>query len=220
VWELARRDRWLALGSLIHVAINLIYSVGYNVTDAFVHLLPVYFYAALWMGQGAVSLLGALAPLRGPGRRQGVVAGLVAAGLLLLPLISLVEEWRGMDLTHEREAQTYAQEALEAAEPGSLILVGSDAHTFALWYYYYVEELRPDVLVVNYAMAAFDWYQRTLATHHPEVALPGPGDSGTSKLDSVLRNLERGTVYIAEDEGDLGDLELTPVGPLWRVTKP
>lgn len=220
LWDLARRDRWLASGSLVHAAINLVYSVGYDVSDAYVHLLPAYLYLVLWAGQGAAFLLSIAHHLREPGWRSTAVTGLVVLGLLLLPLLSLTQEWAGMDLTHDRRAQTYAQEALEAVEPGALILVDSDVHTFTLWYYYYVEGLRPDVEVVNYPMLNFDWYKRTVTIHHPDVVLPGPEDAYISKLEAVQHNLERRPVYITEEEEKLGDLQQTPAGPLWRVTRP
>jgi hypothetical protein len=220
LWELARRRRWLALGWVVHAAISLVYSVFYKTTDAYVYLLPVYFYAALCMGQGTIALLTAANQARGPERRQRALADVVTAGLLLLPLISLVDEWNTMDLSHERKAEEYAQEALEVVEPGALILVGSDAHTFALWYYRYVEGLRPDVAVVNEAMMGFEWYRHTVAVHHPEVDQPGPTAERVTKLDLALRNLDERAVYIAEDEGNLPGLQLTPVGPLWRVTSP
>jgi hypothetical protein len=223
LWELARRDRWLALGTLVHTAINLIYSIGYNVTDAFVHLLPVYFYLALWMGQGASSLLAATYRLGTSRRRPTGAIRLVTVGLLLLPLISLAGEWGEMDLTHEQRAQAFAQDALNIVEPGSMILVGADAYTFALWYYRYVEQLRPDVLVVNDAMMGFDWYRHTVAIHHPEVAQPGEGATRTTRLDLILRNLDERAVYLTKDvkeEGDLPGLELTQVGELWQVTLP
>jgi hypothetical protein len=223
LWELTMRHRWLALGTLVHAAINLTYSIGYNTTDAFVYLLPVYLYVALWMGQGAISLLAAIDRLGTRRQRATMVIGLVAVGLSVLPLISLVGKWGEMDLTHERRAQTFAREALEEVEPGALILVGSDAYTFALWYYHYVEQLRPDVLVVNEAMMSFEWYRHTVAVHHPQVAQPGEDATTVTELDLALLNLGKRAVYVTKgvkDEGALDGLELTQVGELWRVTAP
>lgn len=219
LWDLARRDKWLALGTLLATAVSFIYSIGYNTTDAFVFMLPAYLYLALWMGQGAAWLLAAVDRMRRPRERQSLLAILMTAGLLLLPGISLVKEWGEMDVTNDRKAEDYALEALEAVEPGSLILVGSDAHTFALWYYRYVEMVRPDVSPINYAMLNFEWYRSTVASHHPEIALPDLGASPVKRA-AVLANLGERPVYIAEDEDDLPGLELTPVGPLWRVTAP
>jgi hypothetical protein len=217
LWELARRQRWLALGTFFHAAISLVYSVSYNTSDAFVYLLPAYFYVALWIGWGITFLL---EQARSWGEPDPVVSGLVAAGLLLVPLLLVAQEWSRMDLTHDRQVETYAQEALESVEPGALILVSSDAYTFALWYYYYVEGLRPDVLVINKPMLSFEWYRHTVEVHHPEMVLPGPSTVQTRKLDTVLRNIDQRAVYVAEDEDDLPGMVLTPVGRLWRVTTP
>jgi len=223
---LARRERWLALGTFVHAAVNLVYSVGYDVTDAFVHLLPVTLYLGLWMGQGAVVLLGAArelgARLHRPRllRRPWLLSGLVIATLACLPLISLVEKWEGMDLTHDYQASSYAVQALETVEPDALILVSSDHHTFALWYYRYVLQMRPDVAVVNYLMMTFDWYRDTIATHHPELNLPPPSNSRQLRQRMALRNLEQRPVYITGAEDELEGLEVTKVGPLWQVTLP
>jgi hypothetical protein len=182
-----------------------------------VYLLPAYFYVALWIGWGITFLL---EQARSWGEPDPVVSGLIAAGLLLVPLILVAQEWSRMDLTHDRQVETYAQEALESVEPGALILVSSDAYTFALWYYYYVEGLRPDVLVINKPMLSFEWYRHTVEVHHPEMVLPGPSTVQTRKLDTVLRNIDQRAVYVAEDEDDLPGMVLTPVGRLWRVTTP
>jgi hypothetical protein len=150
-----------------------------------------------------------------------LVAQVLTVAVLLLPLVSLVDEWSGMDLTNERDAETFAMEALETAEPGALIVPGSDAHTFALWYYRYVEGIRPDVPIVNYAMLGFEWYQDTIKSHHPDVVVPGQDGSRVTKLSTILANLEKRPIYITEDEDDLPDLEITQLRDwLWQVTAP
>jgi hypothetical protein len=217
LWGLFRRQRWLALGTCAHAVLSLVYSVSYDTTDAFVYLLPAYFYVALWTGWGMALLL---EQVRDWGEPDPRLSGIVAAGLLLVPLILVAQRWERMDLTHDREVETYAQETLEVVEPGALILVSSDAYTFALWYYHYVEGLRPDVLVINKPMLSFEWYRHTVTVHHPELVLPGPSTVKTRKLNTVLNNIDQRAVYIAEDEEDLGDMVLTPVGRLWRVTRP
>jgi hypothetical protein len=226
-WRLARQDRWLALGTSAHAIVSLVFAVGYHTTDWFVNLLPVFFYTALWMGHGAAALLIAAEKLGTRRQRPTTVIQGLTVGLLLLPLIWLVWNWGQMDLTHEHRAQDFAQEALNAVEPGGMILVGSDAYTFALWYYRYVEQLRPDVLVVNSAMMGFDWYRHTIAVNHPEVVQQGEGATRFTKLDLILRNIDQRPIYLTkdvkqdlEDEGTLSALELEEMGELWKVVSP
>ena len=221
LWALIRRDRWFALGSFLVALISLVYAIGYDTTDAFVNLMPVFFFVALWMGLGAVFFLTELQKMHEPRGRPSLVARVLTIAVLLLPLISLVEEWSGMDLTHDRDAEIFAMEALETAEPGAMLVPGSDAHTFALWYYRYVEGIRPDVPIVNYAMLGFDWYQRTIESHHPDVIVPGQDGSGVTKLSTVLANLDQRSIYITEDEDELPGLEITQLRDwLWQVTAP
>jgi hypothetical protein len=220
LWGLARQDRWLALGTGIHALLGLIFSVGYSTTDAFVYMLPVFFYVAFWTGLGAVFLLDAALDLSVPRRGPSFVTGLVIVGLVLMPAISLVEEWGGMDLTHDRDATDFAVGALNSVEPNALIVVGSDAYTFSLWYYHYVEGLRPDVIIVNYAMLTFDWYQDTIAKYYPQVEQPPPSNAEELRKGLAVANMDQRAVYVTEKEGQLEGLANTPAGPLLRVTAP
>jgi hypothetical protein len=219
LWELARRNHWTALGTFLHAAINLIYSIFYDVSDAYIHLLPVYFYLALWMGQGGVALLVWIRRL-GTRDRDTILTDVAIATLLILPLASMIQEWDRMDLGPDQRAHTYALEALETIDSQALLLVGSDAHTFSLWYHHLVEEIRPDALVINYPMLNFDWYRDTVAKYYPEFVLPDKGSSASAKRDAARLNLEQRAVYVTEDEDMITELELTPAGPLWRVTQP
>jgi hypothetical protein len=219
-WELARRDRCLALGTGFHAGFSLIYSIFYNTTDAFVYMLPLFLYAALWMGQGAAVLLDGVLELSTPRRAVSFLSGVAIAALVLLPIVSLVEEWDGMDLTHDRVAAEFATEVLDTVEADALILVGADAYTFALWYYHYVEDVRPDVAIVNYAMMTFEWYRDLIGTHLPEIDQPPPANSPEMKLGLALRNVDDRPVYLAKDEDPPEALDAVDVGRLWRVTRP
>lgn len=221
LWALWRQNRWFAIGSSAVALINLVYAIGYDTTDAFVLLLPVVLFVALWIGQGAGFFLTELQKMHEPHGRPSTVARVLTVAVLLLPLVALIDEWSGIDLTNDRDAETFAMEAFDTMEPGALIVPGSDAHTFALWYYRYVEGIRPDVPVVNYAMLGFEWYQNTIKSHHPDVVVPGQDGSRVTKLSTILANLEKRPIYITEDEDDLPGLEVTQLRDwLWQVTEP
>ena len=105
------------------------------------------------------------------GLRYGAIfrAALIAL-LLAVPAISAARFWRENDLSHDREAQDFVTRALADAAPDALILTSSDGPTFALWYAVYGLGQRPDVAPVNVSLVAFEWYRRTLAGRHPDLA--------------------------------------------------
>ncbi len=217
LWRLWRRDRWLGLGSVSHAAVNLVYSVGYNVSDAYVHLLPVFFYVAVWMGLGICQLFLILRGVAGLDRWRRPLLALLALASLALVAVAPLVDWHNLDLSQDREARDYGQEVLDVVEPDALILARADAHIFTLWYYRYVKGKRPDVVIVNPSLYTFQWYRETIASHHPE--LQTKGTEYIDLLEMVLRNVDQRPVYVTEESESekLSDLELEAVGPLWQV---
>jgi hypothetical protein len=169
-WQtMLRRDRALAIGSLLTVAFIAVYAVGYNTTDSYIYLLPALMLMSVWLAWGLLDLL----RLAGPNLRR---AGMGWA-LLILPLTSAALNFPAMSLRDDRAALDFAEGTLSQAAPGALILVDDDRHTFALWYARYALGQRPDVAVVNVNLLHFDWYQASLAKAHPGLPLaPDVGD--------------------------------------------
>ena len=90
--------------------------------------------------------------------------------LLAVPVVSTARFWRENDLSHDREARDFVTRTLADAAPDALVLTSGDGPTFALWYALYGLGQRPDVAPVNVNLTAFDWYRRTLAERHPDLA--------------------------------------------------
>ncbi len=186
-----RRDRALALGSLLTVALIAVYAVGYNTTDSYIYLLPALMLMSVWLAWGLLDLLRLVEPsLRGAG---------LAWALLILPLTSAALNFPAMSLRDDRAALDFAEGALSQAAPSALILVDDDRHTFALWYARYALGRRPDVAIVNVNLLNYNWYQASLAQAHP--GLPLAPDAG----DLVRQALAERPVYAVGDTLALPD---------------
>jgi len=105
--------------------------------DSYLYLLPLLVPMALAWGRGADYLLH-LAQRMGPAWRRAALLG-----VLLLPVGSLALHWQAADLSHDRTAHGYMQQALDRAAPGALIVVQGDGPTFALWYGLYARGSGP-----------------------------------------------------------------------------
>ena len=222
VWRLSRRD-CAALGvSLFAFVAYSAYALGYDRADSYVYLLPACLMVAFWLGQGLATLLEAAwqwAQEAITPRASLVVSLLVAVSLIaLLPLLPLVGNFAAHDLRHDREAADYAAAALAAAVPEALIVTSGDRATFALWYRHCALAERPDVTIVNGSLWGFDWYRRTLAAHHPAVALPGGEGTSPDLPELIQANLRQRSVYVTEEARQaVGDYRLEPAGPLYRL---
>lgn len=123
-----------------------LYAFAYNTADAFVFFLP-----ALLL----LSIL--LAPAL---RRLNWLA-------LLLPLALLMLNFSQVSLRRQQTVRALAEPALQRAPPQAILLTTGDQTTFTFWYLHHVEGQRPDLILVDSNLFAFDWYRQRLMHHHP-----------------------------------------------------
>lgn len=134
-----------------------LFSIGYNTADSNDYLLPVFWAFCLLIGLG---LSAALDKLNSTFGNYGV--WLMLTALAIFFTYSLVTAWPRLSLKEDHQAEQFGQAMLTAAPPGALLLSADDRATFTLWYFQYALNRRPDVLVVDQDLLAFDWYLRAL----------------------------------------------------------
>lgn len=206
----AAAPRLRTVGLLWVVPLSL-YTVAFYTRDNELNMLGASWMLALWVAVGlgrTAAWLGEQRPRRTPAL-QGALAGLVAAGLLLLAVVRAP----ALSLADESEARTFLQGAARvlAADPNAIVISRSDAETFALWYgTWATHELPPTLLPVNDALFQFDWYRRLQAVRNPGLA-----GADLSAQESVAANAGARPIYFAEAlEWAAGGLVADP--PLWR----
>ena len=147
-----RRPLLLGATGVLYVLFALVYAT----LDAAVLLLPALLIAALLAAPGLARF----------GR------GAVALPLLLAALGLLTRTGAAADAT----PRWLAEAALSAAPPNAVLLTPGDRSLFTLWYYHHVEGLRPDVVVADANLFAFDWYRLRLAGGQAGLFVPDGDD--------------------------------------------
>ena len=114
------------------------------------------FYAfAIWIGLGVLAirewLLKKLTPT------TGAVAATVL-GLLVAPVIMAEQGWDDHDRSTKMVAHDIALDYLESCAPNAILFTYGDNDTYPLWYIQEVENVRPDVRIVNLSLFDTDWY--------------------------------------------------------------
>lgn len=84
-----------------------------------------------------------------------------------LPLALLVLNFQAQDLGQEVHLRRVALDMYRAAPAGAILLTPGDQSIFTLWYFQHVEGERPDLVLVDGNLFAFDWYRQRLAMHYP-----------------------------------------------------
>lgn len=188
-WSWWQRDRRFALFALAWMLLIAVYAFLYNTGDSHVYLIPAIILMALWWGEGVHQLLRLVHSRRKEWLKWAVLA------VLFLPLASLGLHWRAVRPDDDWQAQTFVYQVMDAADPGSVIMVRADGPTFALWYGLYAEEVRSDVAVINGPLLAYYWYRDNVRHLYPHLVLnePGPDVESFDDLvyDLVVSNASR-----------------------------
>jgi hypothetical protein len=138
---LALRRRWalLALTGLAvvaSVAFNLVYTIG----DIFVLYIPTYLIVVLWLGVGAGGVSAAF-------NRRPVLSALIVLPFFVLPLWMTLGRYVSIDQSHNTRARTHWEAILTEPLPPGAILISDDRNNIMpLWYFQYVDGVRPDLL--------------------------------------------------------------------------
>jgi hypothetical protein len=147
----ARRTRLMGATAALYT----LFALAYATPDAAVLLLPALLLLALL-----------LAPeLERAGRLS-----------LALPLVLAVVGLAGRAGAAGPSPRALALAALGAAPSRAVLLTPGDRSLFTLWYFHHVEGLRPDVVIVDANLFAFDWYRQRLAAQQPDLFVPAADD--------------------------------------------
>ena len=118
------------------------------------------FYAfAIWIGLGVIGISEWLQK-----KANAKVAGIVATviGLLAAPVIMAKDGWDDHDRSTKWTARDLAINYLESCAPNAILFTYGDNDTYPLWYVQELENIRPDVRVVNLSLLTADWYIRQI----------------------------------------------------------
>ncbi len=115
------------------------------------------FYAfAIWIGLGVLYIKELLSGAIKNARTAGIAAGVIC--LLLVPVLMASQEWDDHDRSHKLLARDLATDYLESCAKDAILISFGDNDTYPLWYAQEVENIRPDVRVINSSLLGTDWY--------------------------------------------------------------
>ncbi|MDL2320631.1 DUF2723 domain-containing protein [Alistipes sp. OttesenSCG-928-B03] len=115
------------------------------------------FYAfCIWIGFGVLALRDWLTKIT----KKDTVAVAAAATVIgsCVPGILVAQNWDDHDRSHRYIARDVGWNYLQSTLPNSIIMNYGDNDTFPLWYNQEVEDVRPDVRIMNMSYLLGDWY--------------------------------------------------------------
>ena len=118
------------------------------------------FYAfAIWIGFGVLAISDLLK--KKTNHKTAAIAASVIA-LFAAPVLMASQNWDDHDRSEKSTARDLAIDYLESCAPNAILFTYGDNDTYPLWYAQEVENIRPDVRVVNLSLLSADWYLRQM----------------------------------------------------------
>ncbi len=138
-----------SIGCLTTALCYAVYALSYGTGDWRVFLMPINLFLALPLAVGI---------------QQFNWWG------LLLPILMVMANLPAVLDAQSDSVRAEGMRVMEEAPQNAILLTnGKDDTLFPIWYFRYAEEHRPDTVVVDYNMFAFDWYRNRLAAQNPDL---------------------------------------------------
>jgi len=114
------------------------------------------FYAfAIWIGLGIFGLKDWIFNKLSP-TKASIFASVIA--LFAAPILMAYQGWDDHDRSDSHVAHDMAVNYLKSCAPNAILFTYGDNDTYPVWYAQEVENVRPDVRVVNLSLFTADWY--------------------------------------------------------------
>ncbi|MDN3580452.1 glycosyltransferase family 117 protein [Mucilaginibacter flavus] len=161
------------------------------------------FYAfAIWIGLGVIGIADILRKKLDV-KTSGIIASVVC--LLVAPILMASQEWDDHDRSTKLTPHDMAYNYLNSCAPNAILFTYADNDTYPLWYIQEVENVRPDVRIVNLSLLGTDWYIRGMK-HKMNQSEPLPITMPDDKFKAGVRDV----IYL-NDQKLPGNSELKEV---------
>jgi hypothetical protein len=157
----------LYINTIWTVSIFTFFAIGYSTTDSYMYLIPAFSCFAIWIGLGVSGLMDMFHQRF---RKFETGIGLV---VILFLFLQAGNHWASVDASKDMRAEQFGKDVLLQAPENAVIFAKGDKAIFAMWYFHYALQGRPDIAVVATDLLHFDWYQKSLHTNYPKLNLPG-----------------------------------------------
>ena len=200
---MAWRKEWarfamLATGFVMTILFALLYHIG----DIFHYYIPAYLVWGVWIGVGALTVVGFVARSLSADRRPRFTVYCILFAVLILLIPQLITNFAFADRSRETQAREQWTRILSAPIPPNTILISNDRDEMTpLWYVQYVENVRRDLLGLF-----------PLITTAPEHANVG-------RLTDGVLDAHRPVYFIKPMPGIEVKYRVENSGALWRVAE-
>ena len=165
-----------------------VFSIGYNSSDSYALLLPVFMAFALWLGLGAATMLKFI-------QQSSWTNWAIPLTVVLLLLnigINAGIRYKTVDAHADQQAEDFVLQVFTRAPHNSIIIAEEDRDTFSLWYYHFALGQRSDLIILNRGLLSFDWYRDIMRKTYPGLVLSDQADCSSCTTEHLVNDKNAG----------------------------
>lgn len=144
----------------------LFYAINYDINDIYSYFLLSYITLAIWFGFGAAFIFTLVKDNLSNIMHQRIFA----SAIVLISLVTLNTNYAVNDESKNHYVEEFTMNIFKNAEPNSIIISSQwDFWVSASWYYHFVKNIRPDIVVIDKELLRRSWYFVFLERNYPEI---------------------------------------------------
>ena len=165
ILDSGKNKRFNLIVTWIFVVYGL-FALFYASYDSYVYLIQTLLAFSLWLGFGINCFI------------EYMMDRWRNAGWILFPLFILFFILRinsavpKVNASIDDRAELFGQLVFDTVPENAMIFTKDDQTTFALWYFHFAVEERPDTNVIAEGLLGFDWYRQSLRTTYSTLKVP------------------------------------------------
>jgi hypothetical protein len=142
------------------------FALFYASYDSYVYLIQTILAFSLWIG---LSIDRIISYVMGRWHKAYWVLFPLSVLFFIFRIYSIVPK---VNASNDDRAELFGQLVFDTVPDNAMIFTKDDHSTFALWYFHFAENQRPDIKVISEGLLEYDWYQQSLRTTYPNLIVP------------------------------------------------
>ena len=183
---LLKTSRRTAIFLCLIVAADILHSIRYDILNIDDYYIPSFAVFAVWMGVAVVRICNWTIKFH---RRLPLILTCISVSLPIIPFCS---HYHQQDKSKHYFAYDSAVNTLNVFKDKAVMFCASDDIGFPSWYLLFVEQIKPETMIIDKAFLQYAWYTELLKQRHPEEFAFSMSQAGYSTtLDDYTLNFIR-----------------------------
>ncbi|MBI4778592.1 DUF2723 domain-containing protein [Candidatus Desantisbacteria bacterium] len=199
------------------VATDILHSIRYDILNIDDYYIPSFAIFAVWIGASVVHICNQAARFY---RHLPLILTCISVSLPIIPFCS---HYHQQDKSKHYFAYDSAVNTINMFKDNAVMFCASDDIGFPMWYLLYVEQIKPETMIIDKAFLQYPWYTELLKQKHPDEFAFSMSQAGYSTtlddytLNFIRANILRHAIYLEYQQPLETEFSLVPAGVFCQI---